>query len=444
MKLRFDQILAATSGSPIGDAHAFDRIVVDGVSIDSRSVAPGNLFVPLRAERDGHDFVGSATAAGAVVSLWSSPLEPIVTDGAAAYVRVNDTAAALSDLGKFSRTLLSCPVIGITGSVGKTSAKDLARSVISADRVVSASERSFNNEIGVPLTLANVADDAEAVVVEMGARGPGHIEKLCELAAPTIGVVLCVAGAHLETFGSIEGVAKAKGELVEALPATGTAILNRDDPNVAAMAKRTSASVLWFGTGGDISATNVVVGDDLRPTFDLNTPDGSKRVTLGVAGAHHVTNALAAAAIGIAIGVPLDRICVGLEAGAISPWRMELRTNVRGTKVLNDAYNANPTSMEAALRSLASLPADRRIAVMGTMAEVGESSGDEHARIGEVAQSLGLECLSVAEPSFGVANVDSIEAAASRLSDLGPGDAVLVKGSRVAGLERLAALLMAD
>ena len=252
------------------------------------------------------------------------------------------------------------------------------------------------------------------------------------------------AGAHLETVGSIEGVAKAKGELVEALPATGTAILNRDDPNVAAMAKRTSASVLWFGTGGDISATNVVVGDDLRPTFDLNTPDGSKRVTLGVAGAHHVTNALAAAAIGIAIGVPLDRICVGLEAGAISPWRMELRTNVRGTKVLNDAYNANPTSMEAALRSLASLPADRRIAVMGTMAEVGESSGDEHARIGEVAQSLGLECLSVAEPSFGVANVDSIEAAASRLSDLGPGDAVLVKGSRVAGLERLAALLMAD
>ena len=280
------------------------------------------------------------------------------------------------------------------------------------------------------------------MVVEMGARGAGHIAELCAIAAPTVGIVTRVAAVHTEAFGTIEDVARTKGELVEALPADGTAVLNADDPAVAAMAARTVAAVVTFGEGGEVRAADLVLGDDLRAQFLLRSPWGDAEVTLAVRGSHQVENALAAAAAALACGLDLGAVQAGLAKAALSPWRMELAVAVSGATVLNDAYNANPTSVAAALEALAALPAVRRTAVLGVMAELGEREEVEHAAIGARARELGIRVIAVAAPAYGGEDVASVEAALALLGELDDGDAVLVKGSRVAGLERLAALLL--
>lgn len=432
--MRASEIAEAVAGEVFGR-----DVVVDGAGIDSRSLRPGQLFVPIVDARDGHDFIGAAVKAGAPAYLSSGPIE------AGTAIRVEDTSAALLALGRHARTRLPERIIGITGSVGKTSTKDLLAAVLATTYATAASERSFNNELGVPLTLFNAPDRTEATVVEMGARGIGHVARLCEVARPTIGVVTVVAGAHLELFGSIDDIARAKGELVEALPATGTAVLNADDHRVAAMAHRTEASVLTFGLdGADVRAEGIALDDELRPSFRLRTPDGDAEVRLAVHGFQHVTNALAATAAGLAAGVPLDAAVTALAGAELSGLRMQLDTVPSGARVLNDAYNANPTSVLAALDALAALPAGRRIAVLGTMAELGADGGAEHVRVRKHADALGIRVISVAEPSYGVEGadaVDGIDAAFDRLGPLGEGDAVLVKASRVVGLERLAARL---
>jgi UDP-N-acetylmuramoyl-tripeptide--D-alanyl-D-alanine ligase len=334
-------------------------------------------------------------------------------------------------------------VFGITGSVGKTSVKDLLASILSERLVTAASAQSFNNELGVPLTLLNAPDGTQAVVVEMGARGIGHIADLCAIARPTVGIVTRVAAVHTSEFGTVDDIARAKGELVEAIPARGIAILNAADPRVAAMAARTSATVITFGEGGDVRAEELTIGDDLCATFVLASPWERAKVTLRVRGRHQVENALAAAAAGLAEGIGEAAVVRGLERGALSRWRMELATAPSGALVLNDAYNANPTSVAAALESLAALPARRRIAVLGVMAELGDRSASDHAAIGERARELGIEVVAVAAPEYGGTDVATIEEALVSLGDLGDGDAVLVKGSRVAGLERLAEALLA-
>ena len=251
-------------------------VEVSGISIDSRTVAQGELFVPVVAERDGHDFIDDALAAGAAAYLTAMPSRR------ATAVVVDDTADALAELGSYARSKFHGPVVGITGSVGKTSVKDMAAAAIGADRPTHASPMSFNNELGVPLTLANCPEDAEAVVVEMGARGMGHIAWLCSLAQPTVGVVTSVGAAHTELFGTVEAVAEAKGELVESLNASGVAVLNADQPLVAAMAGRTEATVLTFGrAAGDIRASGVSLDDGLCPRFRLETPNGRADVALG-------------------------------------------------------------------------------------------------------------------------------------------------------------------
>jgi UDP-N-acetylmuramoyl-tripeptide--D-alanyl-D-alanine ligase len=410
-------------------------VVVDGASIDSRTVSRGQLFVPIVAERDGHDFIGAALAAGAAAYLTSR--EPV---GGSAVV-VDDTAAALAGAGRHARTLLPDRVVGITGSVGKTSVKDLLAAVLAEEHVVAASARSFNNELGVPITLLGAPVDADAVVLEMGARGIGHIAELCAVGRPTVGVVTRVAAVHTETFGSVEGIATAKGELVEALPASGTAVLNGRDHLVSAMAGRTDATVLRYGEG-DVVAAHVTLDDELRPTFELRTPWGSGQVRLAVRGVHMVDNALAAATAGLAAGASFEAVVSGLARAAISPWRMSLERLATGAVVLNDAYNANPTSVRAALESLAALPAARRTAVLGVMAELGPGSDEEHAAIGHAARELGIRVVSVGCPEYGGdLDVADLPRAVEALGELGPGDAVLVKGSRVAGLERLAELL---
>jgi len=416
-------------------------VVVDGASIDSRSTRPGQLFVPIVDARDGHDFIGAALRAGAPAYLTSGPLE------AGTAIRVADTATALLDLGRLARTRLPDRVVGITGSVGKTSTKDLLAEVLSASYATAANERSFNNELGVPLTLVEAPEGTEATIVEMGARGAGHIALLCDIARPTIGVVTVVAGAHLEQFGTLDDVARAKGELVEALPAGGTAVLNADDERVAAMATRTDARVLTFGThGGDVRAEDIRLDDALRPGFRLRTPAGDADVRLAVHGVHQVTNALAAAAAGLAADVDLDAIVGALAGAELSALRMQLDTLASGARVVNDAYNANPASTLAALDALAALPAARRVAVLGTMAELGPDAAAEHARVAARARDLGIRIISVAEPAYAVTGPDAvvdIDGALARLGRLDADDAVLVKASRVVGLERLAARLAA-
>jgi UDP-N-acetylmuramoyl-tripeptide--D-alanyl-D-alanine ligase len=334
--------------------------------------------------------------------------------------------------------------VGITGSVGKTSTKDLTASVLSRAFATAASEKSFNNELGVPLTLVNAPDATQAAVLEMGSRGVGHVAHLCAIGRPTIAVVTAVELVHAELMGDLDGIARAKAELVESLPVGGTAVLNAADPRVSAMATWTTETVVSYGAPDSaVRALDVVVDHELRATFVLDTDWGATPVRLGVRGLHQVSNALAAAAVGLVLGIDLADVADGLASAELSPWRMDLRRAPSGARVLNDAYNAGPASTEAALRSLAALGATRCVAVLGRMAELGAAGPSEHLRIAAVAESLGVELLAVGTDDYGVAPVGDLDAVLAALGPLGPTDAVLVKGSRVAGLERVAELLLA-
>ena len=516
-----------------------DGVAADGVSTDSRTLQPGQLFVPLVADHDGHDFIGAAVRAGASVCLSShepdelvasrgrsaqgevvaSSHSPIIQRGVTSIpvsattssfpipiVVVPDTADALTDLARAARSRLekTARVIGITGSVGKTTTKDFCAAALGTTLSCWASEKSFNNEIGLPLTLLNAPENCEVLVAEMGASRPGDIASLCQIARPHYGILTAIAIAHTESFGTIDQIARTKAELLEALPADGVAIVNRDDERVMEQAervlKRRGASppakasernsrddgqqvgnrksegklasgdfdtqeevenlgrqanaleLLTFGVhaDADVRAEDVSADEQLHAKYLLRSPWGSEHVRLGVAGLHNVGNSLAAAAVALHLGVPVEAVAAGLSEAEISPWRMSLSTSPSGLLVLNDSYNANPTSMEAALKALTQLPARRHLAVLGTMAELGEYHDPEHRRIAELAEELGVEAIAVAEPAYGLDLVpDSASALAALGSlggdsagNLGEGDAVLVKGSRVAELEFLADRLL--
>ena len=419
-----------------GSLHGPD-VTVDGAAIDSRVLRPGALFVPVVAERDGHDFIDAALAAGAAAYLTAR--SPSTGTG----IAVADTSAALTDLGRRARGRLPGPVIGVTGSAGKTSTKDMLGAVLHPEFPTVVSERSFNNELGVPLTLFNADDGTRLAVLEMGARGFGHIAWLCEIARPDVGVVTNVAAAHIEMFGDLDGVARAKGELVAALPKTGTAVLNANDDRVMLMASRSAAPVLTFGVAaGDVRAVDRSLDDELRVSFRLESPWGKADVRLEARGLHQAANAAAAAAAALAIGVEFERVVANLEHAAVSPWRMEVTHTATGALVINDAYNANPASVSAAFEALRAAPAERRIAVLGPMLELGASSAAEHHGVGSIAKQMGIRLIAVGAPEYGAdEEVDSVDEALGLIADLGDGDAVLVKASRAAGLERLAARL---
>jgi UDP-N-acetylmuramoyl-tripeptide--D-alanyl-D-alanine ligase len=437
VRFRASELASALGGTLDGD-----DVVADGVSTDSRALSPGQLFVPIVAERDGHDFVADALRAGAVAYVTSRP-----SIGGSAIV-VDDTGRALYAVGAVARGRLPAPerVVGITGSVGKTTTKDLLANVMRERFVTGATLRNLNNELGVPLTLANAPDGAEALVVEMGARGLGHIRSLCVLVRPTVGLVTAVAGVHTELFGSIDEVAVGKRELIEALPASGTAVLNADDPRVAAMSAFTTAAVLRCSMAAapdaDVAATGIALDDDLRPSFTLHTPWGDAGATLEVRGVHQVANALMAAAAGLVCGVDLDAVVRGLGRPGESAGRMAVHRTASGAVVIDDTYNASPASMSAALRALAALPADRRVAVVGTMAELGATAVEDHLAIGALAISIGIDLIAVDEATYGVTLVDGIDGALRALGPLAPGDAVLVKASRSARLERVVERLL--
>jgi len=428
-------VATATRGRLAGD-----DVGLDGASFDTRSLRPGALFVPIVAERDGHQFIAAAAAAGAAAYLTAAGPHPDVPGLTA--IEVEDTAAALMELARWGVLRLGATVVGVTGSVGKTSTKDLAAAAIRAGRRVTANERSFNNEQGLPVTVLDAVDDTEVLVLEMGMRGRGEIARLCAVARPTIGIVTAVAPAHTERVGGIEGVAAAKAELVVALPGNGVAILNADDERVRAMASLTNATVVLFGESADadVVARSITLDDLARPSFHVRTPWGQADVRLAVSGRHMVTNALAAIAAAGSVGVDIAAAAAAMGHAQLSPSRMAVHRLASGAVIIDDTYNANPASMRAALDSLAELPARRRLAVLGVMAELDDAAG-EHAAVADHAASLGIEIVAVGTDLYGAAPREDPVAA---IGPLDAGTAVLVKASRVAQLDRLAAALVVD
>ncbi|MEV7191620.1 UDP-N-acetylmuramoyl-tripeptide--D-alanyl-D-alanine ligase [Streptomyces sp. NPDC093510] len=426
---------------------------------DSREVEPGSLFVAFVGERvDGHDYAADVVAAGAAAVLASRPV------GVPAIV-VDDVTAALGALARHVVRRLGATLVALTGSVGKTSSKDLLAQVLRQKAPTVFTPGSLNNEIGLPLTALSATDETRFLVLEMGARGIGHIRYLTELTPPHIGLVLNVGTAHIGEFGGREQIAVAKGELVESLPADGAAVLNADDPLVRAMASRTKARVLLFGEAedADVRAENVRLTENGQPAFTLHTPSGCSDVTLRLYGEHHVSNALAAAAVAHELGMSVDEIALALsEAGTLSRWRMEVTERPDGVTVVNDAYNANPESMRAALRALAAMGKGRRTwAVLGQMAELGDEGLAEHDAVGRLAVRLNVSKLVAVggreaswlqlgaynEGSWGEESVHVSDAQAAidlLRSELRAGDVVLVKASRSVGLERVATALLDD
>jgi UDP-N-acetylmuramoyl-tripeptide--D-alanyl-D-alanine ligase len=462
-------------------AHGDPAATVSGeVVIDSRRVSPGGLFAAVAGERsDGHDFAAAAVAAGAVAVLATRPVP-------APSVLVADVPAALAALARaVVDALPAVRIAGITGSSGKTSTKDLAAQLVERLGPAIAPAGSFNNEFGHPLTVLRADASTRYLVLELSARGLGHIAYLCRIAPPRYGVVLNVGHAHAGEFGGLDQVARAKGELPEALPADGVAILNADDPRVLAMAARTRARVVTFGVepaspgqsresrvphwshGSQplIRAADVRLDDLGRPSFTLLTPEGSAPVALRLHGAHNVPNALAAAALARELGLDLDGIADGLRtAVARSRWRMEVRQRGDGVTVINDAYNANPESVRAALDALAHLSqGGRSFAVLGHMAELGDTSRASHEDIGEYAAraadpglagliAVGEEAAPLLDGArrvrswTGEAHAVPDGAAALELlaNRLKPSDVVLVKASRAAHLEGVASALLGE
>ncbi|MFB7861910.1 UDP-N-acetylmuramoyl-tripeptide--D-alanyl-D-alanine ligase [Streptomyces sp. NPDC056069] len=439
--------------------------VTGPVVIDSREVRPGSLFAAFAGERvDGHDYAERAVAAGAVAVLAARPV------GVPALV-VPDVQAALGALARAVVERLGTDVVALTGSAGKTSTKDLIAQVLDRHAPTVWTPGSLNNEIGLPLTALRADVGTRHLVLEMGARGIGHIRYLTGLTPPRIGLVLNVGSAHIGEFGGREQIAEAKGELVESLPTAedgGIAVLNADDPLVRAMAKRTAARVVLFGEADEaaVRAENVRLTENGQPSFRLHTPTGCSDVTLRLYGEHHVSNALAAAAVAHELGMPVEEIATALsEAGTLSRWRMEVTERPDGVTIVNDAYNANPESMRAALRALAAMgrPAQARgcrtWAVLGKMAELGDESLAEHDAVGRLAVRLNVSKLVAVgdreaswlqlgaynEGSWGEesVHVSDAQAAVDLLrSELRPGDIVLVKASRSVGLERVALALL--
>ncbi|KJY29242.1 UDP-N-acetylmuramoyl-tripeptide--D-alanyl-D-alanine ligase, partial [Streptomyces katrae] len=412
----------------------------------------------------GHEYAERAVAAGAAAVLAARPV------GVPAIV-VDDVEKALGALARAVVGRLGTDVVALTGSAGKTSTKDLIAQVLQHHAPTVWTPGSLNNEIGLPLTALKATAETRHLVLEMGARGIGHIAYLTGLTPPRIGLVLNVGTAHIGEFGGREAIAQAKGELVEALPSEaegGVAVLNADDLLVRAMSARTKARTVLFGEAedADVRATEVRMTPSGQPSFTLHTPTGCSDVTLRLYGEHHVSNALAAAAVAHVLGMSVEEIATALSgAGTLSRWRMEVTERADGVTIVNDAYNANPESMRAALRALAAMGGagkeggGRTWAVLGPMAELGDASLAEHDAVGRLAVRLNVSRLVAVggreaswlqlgaynEGSWGEESVlvSDAQAAIDLLrSELRPGDVVLVKASRSVGLERVALALL--
>lgn len=475
------QLAQITGGRAVGAAA--EAPTVRHVATDSREARPGTLFVAKPGEvTDGHEYVGAAFASGAVLAL----VEREVADAAGVTypgVLVPDVVEAMGRLAAWVVAQLRADhevkVIAVTGSVGKTTTKDLLRGIFAAEGPTVAPRGSYNGEVGVPLTVFEAEPDTRFLIIEMGATRIGNIDYLCRMVRPDIGVVLCVGSAHAGEFGGVANIARAKGELVESLRADGVAVLNDDDPLVRQMHRRTAAPVLFFGESpanalpdvpaARVHASAVRLGPGGSPEFRLHFPDGSEQqVVSRLIGEHHVSNLLAAASAAFVAGVAPERIAASLNAqGAASRWRMERTERADGVTVVNDAYNANPQSMRAALQTLAQLgrgsggSAPRRTwAVLGGMLELGDSTVEEHDTLGRMVVRLNISKLiavgDLARPVYDAAQLEGSwgneatwaatpeDAEEILRQELAPGDVVLFKSSNAAGLRILGDRVAAD
>jgi UDP-N-acetylmuramoyl-tripeptide--D-alanyl-D-alanine ligase len=450
--------IAAVLGGRVAPEHA--AVLTEGpVSVDSRSMLSGGLFVALPGEHvDGHNFAEAAQESGAIAAIGSreTSLPTVIVD---------DPQSAL---GRLAHYVVSClpalTVFAITGSQGKTGTKDYLAEILSRVGPTVATLGNFNNEVGVPLTLLRADETTRFLVVEMGARAQGDISYLCSLAGPEFGAVLNVGTAHLGEFGSRAAIAQAKGELVEELPEHGVAVLNADDPLSLAMASRTAARVLTFGAEGDVSARRLIGDDFGRMAFELCYRDDSELVSLQGLGSHQVANACAAAALALSAGVELSVVAAALSQARLSSrWRMELSERGDGLVVINDAYNANPASMTAAVQTLGEIgrrTGRRTVAVLGEMRELGEESADLHRDIGDLVAREGIDLLvtvgevasgikagACAHPDWrgvGLACVGRDEAITGVRQNVSAEDVVLVKASRGAALEHVVSALLGE
>ena len=448
--LTADDLVAVTAGRLLARS---SRLVL-GAAVDSREVVSGNLFVALPGERtDGHRFVGDAIAAGAAAVLVAQPPEtPLPAGASVTVVQVDETLRAFQAIAAHWRARFDPLVVGVTGSIAKTSAKEAIATVLASSLVTLKNEGNKNNEIGLPLTLMRLRPDHQAAVLEMGMYTGGEIAELAAMARPEIGVVTAVQPVHLSRIGTIEAVEKAKGELVEALPSDGVAVLNADDERVRRMAARTNARVVTYGFAPDaaVTASRVKSAGVNGMSFYLETSAGDWPVTIPTLGRLSVHNALAAAAVGLAAGMPLKRIAEGLGAGWSAPHRMQ-PIRVRDVTIIDDSYNASPGSVTAALEVLAEFPG-QRIAVLGEMLELGSDHEAGHERVGKAAADVVDRLVVVGEGARGVASgareaglardritlvSDRAEALEMLVSSLEAGDVVLVKASRGIALDLL-------
>ena len=443
-----EEVVAAT-GARVAWAPAGASF--SGISTDTRAIGKGDLFVALKGESfDGHAFVAKAVENGAAGIVVSQLRDEYTAYGAAVFV-VADTRRAYQDLARFHRRRFAIPVVAVTGSVGKTSTRAMIASVLAQKFNVLQTEKNFNNEIGLPRTLLQLTPDHDVCVVEMGMRGLGQIAELAAIAEPTVGVVTNVGKSHIELLGTQENIARAKSELVSSLGKDGTAVLNQDDPYVAAMSGLCRGAVVTYGTdcasavcGSHISASEKGVA------FTCQYGRRSFNASIPAMGRHHVYNGLAAAAVGFCLGLDDEQIRRGLAAYKGVPMREEI-VPIEPYTFINDAYNANPASMDVALRSLAALAKGRKIAVLGGMLELGEWTQKEHEKIGREVVREGIDILiTLGEPALYIAQaarqegmdrvytVTSHEEGAQCLKGiLQPGDTILLKGSRGFAMERI-------
>lgn len=439
--------IATIVGGQLRDQADADRPVT-GIDIDSRIINPGDLFVPIVAERDGHDFVGSAIANGAS-GYFCAATHPLASDpdAPAGGILVDDPLAALTELGQWHRDTINPTVVCVTGSNGKTTTKDFIAAALQPLGEIVATKGSFNNEIGMPLTLCALTDDTKVLVSEVGARGVGHIAAAMPMLRPDIAVVTTIGAAHVGEFGSEEAIAQAKGELVEALKSNGLAILNADNAACAGLANRTKAPVITVGTteAADLHPDHQHLTDAGVVVLDLN----GQPLTAPLPGVHQTTNLLAAIAVADALKIPREASLPALAQAQVSPMRMAT-TTVGNVTIINDAYNANEGSMVAALDTLAAMHTTQRIAVLGFIHELGEDEAKILGRIAQHSHAVGIDTVIGvnAGGQYAAGRPDTIEV--STVEDALPavlnaltGDpaVVLVKASRAEGLEQLVTAL---
>ncbi len=455
-RLTLAELVRGTQGALVGGR--LDAVLT-GVSIDSRTCAPGEAFFAIRgAHQDGHAFVAHARARGAACAVASQLPPGLGGDGSFPLVLVDDTTAALQRLAAAHRRRFAIPVVAVTGSNGKTTTKELIATVLSARKRVLKPAGSYNNQWGVPLTLLQLEPEHEAAVLELGMNAFGEIASLAQLSQPTVGVVTTIAPAHLQGVGSLEGVQKAKGELVEAIPPGGAVVLNADDPLVRALAGRARTRVLTYGQadGADVRLGDVALAET-GLAFRLVSGSAAADVRLPLAGRHNAWHAAAAATVGVLLGVPLDEAAAALALAAPVKGRLAWR-EAGGVRVLDDTYNANPASMRAALETLREAGGPGRcFAILGDMLELGDQTDGAHRELGPWVAAVPVAGLAAVGPAMRataasaraagcpeVETFDAPEAAAAHLAErLAPGDRVLVKGSRGMRMERAVDALMA-